>query len=337
MKTPAGRSIVSSLAHTRDRLLPAWHRRARAITVRILAYQTLPHPPMTTTPAIRSIPAAAAVLRRIILRPLAFFAFVIGSISAQTANTGTIEGRVQNEVTGRFLGNSRVMVKGSDLRVLTDESGSYRITDVPSGPIVLEVFYTGLDPQEISLSVPAGKTVTQDVSLTNQALYGASSKGGVVKLDPFTVDAAKVTDQASIAINEQRFAPNIKNIVAVGDVSEQPDGNIGEFLKFMPGVAVAGGGSVPANIYIRGFPPNTTTFTVDGATIASTGFGAPDRTVQTSNQTPGTGMSRLEVTKVPTPATAADTMAGSVNMVTRTAFEANRASFVYQVNLAGVL
>ncbi len=268
---------------------------------------------------------------------LATLAFFTGSTFAQTANTGTIEGRVQNEVTGRYLSNSRIMVKGSDLRVLTDESGSYRLTDVPSGPIVLEVFYTGLDLQEIALKVPAGQTVTRNISLTNRALYGESGKGGVVKLDPFTVGAAKVTDQASIAINEQRFAPNIKSIVAVGDISEQPDGNIGEFLKSMPGVSVAAAGSVPTNIYIRGFPPSTTTFTVDGATIASTGFGTPDRTVQTSNQTPGTGISRLEVTKAPTPATPADTMAGSVNMVTRTAFEADRASFVYQVNLAGVL
>ncbi|MEN9633137.1 MAG: hypothetical protein RL077_1541 [Verrucomicrobiota bacterium] len=292
---------------------------------------------MTSIPPSRSISAATGLRRRIILLTSTALAFIAGSTSAQTPSTGTIEGRVQNEVTGRYLGNSRIVVKGSDLRVLTDESGSYRLTDVPGGPVVIEVFYTGLDLQEIALKVPAGQTVTRNISLTNRALYGESGKGGVVKLDPFTVGAAKVTDQASIAINEQRFAPNIKNIVAVGDISEQPDGNIGEFLKMLPGVSTAGSGSVPASIYIRGFPPNTTTFTVDGATIASTGFGAPDRTVQTSNQTPGTGISRLEVTKVPTPATAADTMAGSVNMVTRTAFEADRASFAYQVNLAGVL
>ncbi len=89
--------------------------------------------------------------------------------------------------------------------------------------------------------------------------------------------------------------------------------------------------------YIRGFPPSTTRITVDGVSIASVGFGAPDRQVQTSNETPGTGISRLEVTKVPTPATGADTMSGSVNMVTRTAFEADRAKFSYVVNVAGVL
>ena len=258
-------------------------------------------------------------------------------VFAQSASGGTIEGRVQNEVTGRFLNNARITVKGTDLRTQTDESGRFRLTNVGQGTVIVEAFYTGLDPQEITLVVQAGQTVTQDIRLTNRAMYGETTQGSVVKLDPFSVGAAKMTDQASIAINEQRFAPNIKSIVAVGDISEPPDGNIGEFLKMMPGVSIAGSGSVPANIFIRGFPPNTTTFTVDGATVASTGFGAPDRTVQTSNQTPGTGISRLEVTKVPTPATGADTMAGSVNMVTRTAFESDRASFTYQVNLAGVL
>src|SRR5690606_24558717 len=99
----------------------------------------------------------------------------------------------------------------------------------------------------------------------------------------------------------------------------------------------SGSGSVPSGIFIRGFPPSATQVTVDGMSIASTVFGSPTRDVQVSNETPGTGISRLEVTKMPTPSTGADTMAGSVNMISRTAFEAKRATFTYQAHLAGVM
>jgi len=46
-------------------------------------------------------------------------------------------------------------------------------------------------------------------------------------------------------------------------------------------------------------------------------------------------VARVEVTKVPTPSRGADTMAGSVNMISRSAFESARADFKYQLNLTG--
>jgi len=257
-------------------------------------------------------------------------AAVGGGSDGRARTVGTVEGRVVNAVTGRTLNNSRIVVQGTNLRTFTDETGFYRLTNVPAGSVVLEVFYTGLEQQEVRVSVSSGSPVTQNIDLSPPG-------GAAIKLDAFMVESAKLTDQASIAINEQRFAPNIKTVVATGDMSEQPDGNIGEFLKMMPGVATAGGGSVPAGMFIRGFPPSTTTVTVDGGSIASVGFGAPDRTVQFSNEPPGTGISRIEVTKVPTPSTGADTMAGSVNMISRTSFEANRAQLTYVVNVAGIL
>src|SRR5688572_9308999 len=112
----------------------------------------------------------------------------------QTPNTGSIDGRVQNIVTGRYLNNARVTVKQTDIIALTDDSGSYRLTRVPSGLAIIEVYYTGLDPQQISVTVPVGGNVTQNFGLTNAALFGA--KDSTVKLDPFTVAATKETDSA---------------------------------------------------------------------------------------------------------------------------------------------
>ena len=56
---------------------------------------------------------------------------------------------------------------------------------------------------------------------------------GTVKLSAFVV-ASKEMDGAAIAINEQRFAPNIMNVVSAGEFGISADGSVGEFLKFMP-------------------------------------------------------------------------------------------------------
>lgn len=253
------------------------------------------------------------------------------------SSSGIIEGRVQSAITGSYLNNARVTVKGTNLRVFSDQTGLYRLTNVPSGTVVMEVFYTSLDPTQVTLTVPPGQTVTRDVSLTNAALYGALTKDEALQLDPFTVESTRLTDQAAIAINEQRFAPNIMSVVATGDISEQPDGSLGELVKSMPGIAGSAGGAGANAIYVRGFPPHTTQITVDGMSFANTGFGNPSRTVSINQEAQGSSITRLEVTKVPTPSTGADTMAGSVNLVTRTAFEADRAKLSYEVHLAGVL
>ena len=245
----------------------------------------------------------------------------------QTPNTGSIDGRVQNIVTGRYLNNARVTVKQTDIIALTDESGSFRLTRVPSGPAIIEVYYTGLDPQQISVTVPVGGSVTQDFGLTNAALFGA--KDSTVKLDAFTVAATRETDSASIAINDQRFAPNIKNVVSTDSHGEVMGGNIGEFLKFVPGIDTGGAGFEPGSISVRGFDAAMTLVTNDGAPMANSGG---DRTF-TLEQISINNISRVEVTKMPTPATPADSVSGSVNMVSKSAFERSTSQFRYNINL----
>jgi iron complex outermembrane receptor protein len=114
---------------------------------------------------------------------------------------------VQNVVTGQFLNNTRVTARGTGLEVFTDQTGVYRLPQVPARKVVLEVFYTGLDTQPVPLDRTAGQSAVKDFDLTSAARYG--DPAGVVKLDAFTVATECETDAAAIAINEQRYAPNL--------------------------------------------------------------------------------------------------------------------------------
>jgi hypothetical protein len=131
-------------------------------------------------------------LVRSLLRPFFTLALAVGATAtaqAQSPATGGIEGRVQDVATGDYLNNARVSVRGTNLVALTDDGGSYRLNAVPAGPVTLEIFFTGLDRQEQSLTVAAGQTARQDVRLTSRARYGDGS--GTVKLDAFTVQSTR--------------------------------------------------------------------------------------------------------------------------------------------------
>jgi TonB-dependent receptor len=259
------------------------------------------------------------------------------SAPAATQSTGAISGRVQNVATGQYLNNARVTVQGTDRAVFTDQTGSYRLTGLPGGSTVLEVFFTGLDPLQLPVTIRAGDVIEQDISLTSAARYGTDASG-TVKLDAFVVATARETDGAAIAINEQRFAPNIKNVVSADALGDVMDGNVGEFLKFMPGITAEydreSGGSV-ASVSVRGFPTAQAVVSGDGLQMANTGNPQGSSRVFQFTQVSINNISRLEVTKVPTPSTPADSMAGSIDMVSKSAFERKNAQLRYSVGLSG--
>jgi iron complex outermembrane recepter protein len=244
--------------------------------------------------------------------------------------TGTITGRVQNIVTGNYLNQARISVKGSEAIVFTDEFGMYRLVNVRSGPNVLEVFYTDLDPQEIPIDVPPGGSVERNVGLTSKARYGENQD--IVKLGSFIVSSDREADGKAVAINEQRFAPNIKNVLSTDSFGDILGNNVGEFLKFIPGLTAEYSQVEIVGISVRGLGTDKTTFTSDGAAVVSASVAGPTRSFD-MNGLSLNNISRVEVTKVPTPATPADALAGSVNLVSKSAFERSRAQFNFGVNL----
>src|SRR5437870_5425006 len=70
---------------------------------------------------------------------------------AQDAAAGAIEGRVINAITGNYLNNARVTVAGTTIETFTDSFGQYRLRDVPTGDVSIQVCYTGLAPQTANI------------------------------------------------------------------------------------------------------------------------------------------------------------------------------------------
>jgi len=250
---------------------------------------------------------------------------------AATQTAGTITGRVQNIATGQYLNKARISLKGTSQIVYTDNFGGFQLVGIPAGPAVLEVFYTDLDPITRSVNVPAGGSVEANFDLTSVKRYGQD--GATVKLDAFVVSMDKETDAQAIATNEQRFAPNIKNVMSTDSLGDVLGGSVGEFIKFLPGVTVENDLADVSGISVRGIGGGMTAITNDGAP-ASNIWVSTTRSVDIRSMALN-DISRIELTKVPTPANPADSLAGTVNLISKSAFERSGRQLRYSLNLVG--
>jgi hypothetical protein len=150
-----------------------------------------------------------------------------------------------------------------------------------------------------------------------------------VQLGAFVVAATKETNASALAINEQRFAPSIKSVVAADEFGTVTEGNVAEFLKFIPGVSLDYVAADARSAQVRGMPSAGTAVTVDGMRVANSGSGSPGRAFE-FDQLSINNVSRVEVTKGPTPDSPADAIGGTVNMVSKSAFERTRAEVTYR-------
>ena len=278
-----------------------------------------------------SFGSARLVFRRFAVLTLTWWVAMLPAAAAVAdAAVGMLEGRVFNPATGEYLENARVTVEGTNLEALTNSNGYYAFANVPAGSVRVRAFYTGLVVGTATVSVAGGQTVQQDFNLVG--FDQPSSAGqGVVKLSSYVVSTSREMDGAAIAINEKRFAPDIRNVIAADEFGPMADGNVGEILKTVPGVAIDYVGGAAMSISLNGVPSGYVPVTMNGFPLASTTATAPTaRDVELVNVATN-NLARIEVLHSPTPESPANSLAGSVNMVPRGAFD--RAKPVLNTNL----
>lgn len=227
----------------------------------------------------------------------------------------TVEGRVLNAATGVYLNNARVVVEGSTLEAFTDGNGDFRINGVPAGQVRLRVTYAGLEPGTAAVLAAEGVPARRDFELDLPRERTTAGPGNVVRLANFIVESTQLSAQAA-AINEQKVSPNIKNVVVLDEVGDLGDGNIGEYLKYTPGISIVSAPQTAGTASIRGMPAGGVIFMVDGAEVSTPSV---DRNFDLAASS-ASSVDRIEVTKVPTPDRPANAVGGTVNIVGKSGF-----------------
>jgi iron complex outermembrane receptor protein len=237
--------------------------------------------------------------------------------SPTSGSVGAIVGRVLSGATGSYLSNARVTVQGTNRETVTDENGDYRLFNLPLGPVRLRVSYLGLKDKVETVNVLPAQTVQRDVELFQT---GAED---VVKMGEFTVVETREMSAQTLAFNEQRQAPNIKNVVAFDEYPTGYTDSLTYFLRFIPGVTPSGVGAS-----VRALPTDMGQITIDGAEVTAVYSG---QTRGASLVTfPVNNVSRIEVTKVPTPDMPAS-LGGSINVISKSGFERKSPQFTYNL------
>jgi TonB-dependent receptor len=241
-----------------------------------------------------------------------------GPAASAPAAEGTVTGRVYDATTGQSLRGAVVRVAGTQAQDYTGEDGRFQLV-IPSGTATLEVEYVGLDTATVSVEAPAGGNVVANVGLLSASL---NSEQIVVR--------AVATGQA-LAVNQQRTASGIVNIVSEEVFGPTPDGNIGYALQRLPGLSVnADQSGEPTGINIRGIEADYNSFQIDGNRLPTSGGGRGFSTTQFAAD----GISNIEVIKAVTPDRDGDAIGGIVNVITRSAFE--RAGRDVKLEVGGV-
>lgn len=218
---------------------------------------------------------------------------------------GTITGRVYDADSGHSLRGAIVRVAGTNAQDYTTDDGRFQVV-VPAGTATLEVEYVGLDTVRRTIAVARGRNADVNVGMESLAL----------RHDDIVVRAAAYGQ--ALAINQQKTANGIVNIVSEEVFGPMPDGNIGYALQRLPGLSVNTDQSGEATgINIRGIEADYNSFQIDGNRLPTSGGSRGFNTAQFAAD----GIANIEVIKAPTPDRDGDAIGGIVNVVTRTAFE----------------
>ncbi|MFT3869443.1 MAG: TonB-dependent receptor [Nibricoccus sp.] len=243
-------------------------------------------------------------------------------LNAQTGQTGTVSGYIFNAGTKNYISNVEVKDQETGKTAVTDADGRFDLT-LPAGPHKLTVTYAGLDTRTVDVEVVAGQRATPEIGLTNSD-YGAET----IVMDQFVVAGTKEGRAASIAQQKQADVP--VNVISSDEFGNIAGGNVGDFLRNVPGISIEYSGPDPRWVSVRGMNPNMTAVTVNGMRGASASSANQNRRFE-FDQTSLQDVESIEIFKTPNASLEADTGGGSVNIVSKSAFKQKGRRINYSV------
>lgn len=305
----------------------------RRPTPRAEADASSPNPAHKPTTMSLSSPTKPGILARL---GGAVALLLAPSINAATDGaTGTITGRIFNPATGEYVRNAEVRLAGSGLTAVSADAGAYSIGPVPAGEATLTVTYTGYRTASATVAVAAGATIKQDFDLVSTADVGKSANE-ITKLSSFVVSS--VREGAAKAIMDQRNSMNVTNTISSDSFGDNPDGNLGEFLKNVPGVELEVVYGDVRTVRLGGLPSEYTSVMIDGMALASvdaSNISSGATRAFTMEMASLNSVDSIEVSKTISADVDANAPAGTINLRTKRAFDRAGRRFSWQANVTG--
>lgn len=123
------------------------------------------------------------------------------------------------------------------------------------------------------------------------------------------------------AVEQERRADNLVNIVTADDVGQFGDQNTAEALQRLPGVTIGRNEGEGRTVSVRGLPSGFTQVTVNGARVGTSEAGSSTVALDV---VPSDLLGQIELNKTYTPDMDGDTIGGSVELKSLSAFQQDR-------------
>lgn len=248
---------------------------------------------------------------------LALYAFFCGLAAPARAQTqaGSISGTL-TDPAGAVLRGAQVSIPAKGMIVSTDQQGRFFFSGLQFGDYTLSVSYIGFQNLTKTVTVNPGTSTT--VSLQLQV---ASQKQTVL------VTAASASAQVE-AVNEERAADNILQVMPVQTITSLPSSNLGNAIGRLPSVSLTRNEGEDQYVQVRGTEPRLNNTTVDGFNMPSEDPGVREFDF---SAIPAGIVDSIQISKTLQANMDGDGIGGSVNLVTKTASDTP----TYQISVLG--
>ena len=166
----------------------------------------------------------------------AVFALLWCASQLAAQGMGVVYGTVR-DTAGRPVASARVMIVGQPLLAVADARGTYRLTGVPAGAVVVRAGSIGYDPARREIALGAGDSVEVDFVLT---AHGLDRTHDYFELPGVIVTAAKRSQLIEHAVTSVA-------VVSQEDLAARAVNTVDEAIDRAPGVQLLNG-----QINIRG-------------------------------------------------------------------------------------
>uniref|UniRef100_A0A7V4XQQ5 TonB-dependent receptor n=1 Tax=Acidobacterium capsulatum TaxID=33075 RepID=A0A7V4XQQ5_9BACT len=219
------------------------------------------------------------------------------------SSTGSISGTLTDSA-GAVLRGARVSIPARNQVVFTDQQGRFFFSGLQPGEYTVSISYVGFKKVRKTVSVSAGSSTS-----LNLQLQVASSNQTVL------VSAASASAEVE-AVNEERAADNIMQVLPVKMITSLPAPNLGNALGRLPGVSLTRNEGQDQYVQVRGTEPRLTNTTVDGFNLPSADPGVREYDYSVL---PPSIIDSVQVSKTLQANMDGDGIGASINIITKTA------------------
>ncbi|MAN72458.1 MAG: TonB-dependent receptor [Henriciella sp.] len=222
---------------------------------------------------------------------------------AQIAAADIVRGQVTDASGEAPLAGAIVRIEGLNRSTTTDRYGDYRFANIPAGEHTVTVSYIGAAP------------VSETVNVQNETELDMRVGSDVRYLDNVLV-VGSAAAQAG-AINQQRAADAIINVIDSDGLGNFPDTTVADSLARVPGLSIETDQGEGRYVSIRGINTDLIAASINGVRTPS----PEDRRGVLLDGVPSDLLDGITVQKSLTPDVDADSLGGVIDLKTISAFD----------------